>query len=96
MVSNVACNSQVATALQLTYQLRRLHKVQLDSVAISCVQERLAEINAERAAKKLAAHQAAEQKLKEAAMPARMQLAAQVLCPTVELLSHCTLTSRWA
>jgi len=42
------------------------------------VQVRLAEINAERVAKKLAAHQAAEQKLKEAAMPPRMQLAAQV------------------
>ena len=42
-------------------------------------QERLAEIEAERAAKKLAAHQAAEQKLKEAAMPPRMQLAAQVV-----------------
>lgn len=41
-------------------------------------QERLSEIEAERAAKKLAAHQAAEQKLKEAAMPPRMQLAAQV------------------
>ena len=43
------------------------------------LQERLAEIKAERAAKKLAAHQAAEQKLKEAAMPPRMQLAAQVV-----------------
>ncbi|DBA93258.1 TPA: hypothetical protein ACH3X2_003549 [Trebouxia sp. C0005] len=43
----------------------------------SSLEERLAEISAERAAKKLAAHQAAEQKLKEAAMPPRMQLAAQ-------------------
>ena len=43
------------------------------------LQERLAEIEAEKAAKKLAAHQAAEQKLKEAAMPPRMQLAAQVV-----------------
>ncbi len=42
------------------------------------MQERLAEVSAERAAKKLAAYQAAEQKLKEAAMPPRMQLAAQV------------------
>lgn len=46
---------------------------------IGCLlQERLAEIEAEKAAKKLTAHQAAEQKLKEAAMPPRMQLAAQV------------------
>lgn len=52
------------------------------------MQERLAEINAERAAKKMAAHQAAEQKLKEAAMPPRMQLAAQVTCPCC---SDCTL-----
>ena len=52
------------------------------------MQERLAEINAERAAKKMAAHQAAEQKLKEAAMPPRMQRAAQVTCPCC---SDCTL-----
>lgn len=93
MVLNVACNSQFATALHLTYQLQRLQKMRLDLAAVSCVQERLADINAERAAKKLAAHQAAEQKLKEAAMPARMQLAAQVLCPAVKIFSHCTLTA---
>ena len=45
---------------------------------IAVMQERLSELDAERAAKKLAAHQAAVQKLKEAAMPPRMQLAAQV------------------
>ena len=48
-------------------------------------QERLSELNAERAAKKLAAHQAAEEKLKEAAMPPRMQLAAQVSDVHVQL-----------
>ena len=55
------------------------------------MQERLAEITAERAAKKLAAHQAAEQKLKEAAMPPRMQLAAQVeyVHCHMTLLMHC-------
>ena len=41
------------------------------------LQVRLTEIEAERAAKKLAAHKAAEQKLREAAMPPRMQLAAE-------------------
>ena len=51
----------------------------------AAVQERLAEINAERAAKKLAAHVAAEQRLKEAAMPPRMQLAAQVVQAVVGL-----------
>lgn len=58
------------------------------------LQERLAEISAERAAKKLAAHQAAEQKLKEAAMPPRMQLAAQVeqACCHMTLLTHCAFT----
>jgi len=58
------------------------------------LQERLAEISAERAAKKLAAHQAAEQKLKEAAMPPRMQLAAQVdfgRCH-MTLSMHCAFT----
>ncbi len=56
------------------------------------LQERLAEISAERAAKKLAAHQAAEQKLKEAAMPPRMQLAAQVeyACCHMILSKHCS------
>lgn len=49
------------------------------------LQERLAEIEAEKAAKKLVAHQAAEQKLKEAAMPPRMHLAAQV----IQLASTC-------
>ena len=61
----------------------------------SCyLQERLAEISAERAVKKLAAHQAAEQRLKEAAMPPRMQLAAQVeyACCHMTLLMHCTVT----
>lgn len=42
------------------------------------LQARLAEVEAERAAKKLATHKAAEQKLKEAAMPLRMQMAAEV------------------
>lgn len=42
------------------------------------MQVRLAEIEAERAAKKLAAHQAAKEKLQAAAMPPRMQLAADV------------------
>lgn len=48
------------------------------SLTFPPLQVRLAEIEAERAAKKLAAHKAAEQKLKEAAMPLRMQMAADV------------------
>ena len=42
----------------------------------------MAEIEAERAAKKLAAHQAAEEKLRAAAMPPRMQ-AADVRAPSL-------------